>query len=228
MKLYFSEFFGVDPQTLADYGAFNISVASDLPLFIDPFLLFNSKKPEYQALHDKIIRYLRFLRDKATADNLDPALIDSWYRFKEVKQNWLGFTVLGNGGHALGKQFATGLHDSLGRLFADFGDEQITKASRLEKLCLIRPGVGRDNISDFTTNLIKGYLLEYTEKFARAHITPDKSGTFTIPKVRFNYDTESWETNTYFLPSLRGDFVILTPQDMLTRDETWRLMQKST
>jgi uncharacterized heparinase superfamily protein len=36
---------------------------SDLPLFIDPFLLFNSDKPEYQELHDGIIAYLRFLRN---------------------------------------------------------------------------------------------------------------------------------------------------------------------
>ena len=60
-----------------------------MPLFIDPFLLFNSDDPAYQALHDDILEYLRFLRDKA-ADVLDPGLITAWYAFKEVKQNWLG------------------------------------------------------------------------------------------------------------------------------------------
>jgi hypothetical protein len=34
---------------------------ADLPLFVDPFLLFNSRKPKYRALHDPIIKYLRFL-----------------------------------------------------------------------------------------------------------------------------------------------------------------------
>jgi hypothetical protein len=42
-----------------------ISLVSDLPLFIDPFLLFNSDKPEYRRLPDSIIDYLRFLRDKS-------------------------------------------------------------------------------------------------------------------------------------------------------------------
>jgi hypothetical protein len=36
MDIYFSDFFGVDPEILGRYGAFNISLASDLPLFIDP------------------------------------------------------------------------------------------------------------------------------------------------------------------------------------------------
>lgn len=77
--LYFSEYFKVSPKKLKAYGAFDISVVSDLPLFIDPFLLFNSEKPEYQALHDQILKYLFFLRDKATP-GLDPALISADFR----------------------------------------------------------------------------------------------------------------------------------------------------
>ena len=62
MKVLFSDFFRVDSDAVEQYGAFDISLLADLPLFVDPFLLFNSKKPEYRQLHDKIIRYLRFLR----------------------------------------------------------------------------------------------------------------------------------------------------------------------
>lgn len=52
IELYFSQHFGVSPKVLQDYGAFDVSLASDLPLFVDPFLLFNSKKQEYRDLHD--------------------------------------------------------------------------------------------------------------------------------------------------------------------------------
>ena len=220
MELYFSEYFKVNVETLDGYGAFDISVVSDLPLFVDPFLLFNSSKPEYQQLHENIIEYLVFLRDKADT-NLDQGLIDSWYRFKEVKQNWLGFTLFGNEGHALGKEFATALHGSLGTILSNFGTEEITQGSHLEKLCLIRGGVGRDSISDFTTNLIKKYLLEYTQTFAREHLDPSQCAEFNVTRVSFNYTTESWETARYYLPALRGDYVLLTPIDMLTRDDTW-------
>lgn len=39
----FSEVFGVDPASLEQYGALDISLSSDLPLFIDSLLLFESE-----------------------------------------------------------------------------------------------------------------------------------------------------------------------------------------
>ena len=91
MATYFSEQFEVRRAVLAKYGAFNASLVTDLPLFIDPFLLFNSRKRKYRELHDRIIDYLRFLREKAEEGSIDPGLLRAWYRFPEVKQTWLGF-----------------------------------------------------------------------------------------------------------------------------------------
>ena len=221
MELYFSQYFDVDPDLLEEYGALDISLVSDLPLFVDPFLLFNSDDAEYQGLHEEILRYLKFLRDLAADGHLDKGLIDSLYRFQEVKQNWLGFTFFGNGGAGLGNDFAMALHGALGAILSGFGEEKITRGSHLEKLCLITPGVGADKISDFTTNLIKGYLCRYTEAFAREHIDEDSCDLFAVPRAVFNYDTKTWATKKYFLPRLGDDFVLLTPLDMLTRDDTW-------
>src|SRR4051794_5116248 len=110
MNVYFTDWFGVDPDVLDEYGAFNVSLINDLPLFIDPFLLFTSEKPEYQALHNQVIEYLRFLRDQAVEGNVDAGLLDSWYMFPEVKQLWLGFSLKGNNGSGLGVEFAQALH----------------------------------------------------------------------------------------------------------------------
>jgi hypothetical protein len=173
-SIYFSEVFGIEGRVLEEYGAFDISLVNDLPLFIDPFLLFNSTKPEYQALHASIIRYLRFLRDKSVAGLVTPGLLEAWFMFGETKQNWLGFSLIGNSGRGLGPQFARSLNRNLNAVFSSFGSEQITKGSHLEKLTLIEDGVGKDNISDFTTTLIKDYLLRYTEQFAQAHLQPSQ------------------------------------------------------
>ncbi|OGD08830.1 hypothetical protein A2397_05290 [Candidatus Amesbacteria bacterium RIFOXYB1_FULL_44_23] len=220
-KILFSDYFGISKKALEDYGAFDISLVADLPLFIDPFLLFNSKKSEYQQLHEGIITYLRFLRDKSTSQPINKGLLSAWYRFKEVEQNWFGFSVEGNKGSALGNDFARALNENFARIFNDYGQEKVTRSSHLEKLCLIKDGVGKDNISDFTTNLIKDYLLQYTQVFAQKHLDPKLCRNFRVPRARFNYDTQSWEEDGYYLPSFQGDFVILTPKDMLTKDETW-------
>ena len=90
MEPYFTDCFEIEEDVLEAHGAFNVSLVTDLPLFIDPFLLFNSARPEYRELHEQIIRYLVFLRDKARAGTIHPALLKSWYCFPQVKQTWLG------------------------------------------------------------------------------------------------------------------------------------------
>ena len=230
--VYFSDYFGVAPEVLEEYGALDISVVSDLPLFIDPFLAFNSPLKVYQALHEQIIEYLRFLRDKSATEGLSDAIIRNLYSFKEVKQNWLGFTVDGNDGKGLGPKFAKALHEALGDILDNFGEETITSSSHLEKVALIQNGVGRDNISDFTTNLIKHYLLTFTEGFAKAHLKPNQVKKVRVPRAAFNYNTETWATREYTLPwiearlgadcaPLTADYVILSPLDLLTKDDTW-------
>ncbi|MCB0164245.1 MAG: hypothetical protein KDI79_08475 [Anaerolineae bacterium] len=221
VNVHFSDFFNVSPKLLEEYGAFNVSLINDLPVFIDPFLIFNSRKPEYQELHENVIRYVKFLRDKSLTGQINDGLLTAWFRFGEVKQNWLGYSMVGNRGSGLGSKFATALNKNLNTLFADFGQEKITHGSHLEKLCLVTDGVGRDNISDFTTNLIKEFLLEYTQTFANNYISPELRKVVVVEKVRFNYFTESWERDTYNLPFYDGDFILLTPKDILTKDDIW-------
>ncbi|MEN6621690.1 MAG: hypothetical protein ABFD50_09105 [Smithella sp.] len=221
VNIYFSDYFHIDPMVIDQYGAFNISVINDLPLFIDPFLLFISKKEEYQNLHKEIIHYLRFLRDKSLSQKIDEGLLHAWFMFREVKQTWFGFSKKGNNGSGLGRDFAIALNQNLVRVFRNFGDEPVTKGSHLEKLCLISEGVGRDNISDFSTNLIKGFLAEYTQRFATDNIRKEYRKIFNVPKTRFNYQTEKWESSLYELPNCEDDFILLAPKDLLTKDTIW-------
>ncbi len=222
-KIYFSDFFNVDRKTIEEEGFFDISLLNDLPLFIDPFLIFCSEKEEYQNLHQAIIRYMVYLRDFSLKNPIPTKpMLKALYRFPEVKQNYLGFCKSGNGGSALGNDFAKALHSGLQEIFSDFGEEKITKSPHLEKLCLIKERVGKDSISDFTTNLIKGFLLEQTEKFAKKYIDPSLCKTFyNIQHVNFDYNLGVWKAKSFFLPCFNGDFVILTPIDLLVKTETW-------
>jgi hypothetical protein len=227
MKVYFSDFFNVDPDIIEKYGAFNISLINDFPLFIDPFLLFDSDKKVYQEMHKEILKYLTFLRDRSFLKGRVPdGLLRSWYCFPEVKQTWLGYSEIGNKGRGPGMEFARALDNNLNGVFSNFDDNKISRSSHLEKLCLIKENTGRDNISDFVTNLIKGYLLEYTHNFAQKNIDKSFLREFAVRHVRFNYKTFSWNTERFVLPAWRVskdkmDYVLLTPKDLLTKDDIW-------
>lgn len=219
--VYFSELFGIEEAVLKDYGAMNISLLNDIPLFIDPFLLYASDKQEYKDLHERIIDYLVFLRRKAAEGDVSLEKIKRWYCFHEVKQNWLGYSESGNRGSGLGIDFGKSMTNSICGVFQDLRNERITETSHLEKLCLFRTGVGRDNISDFTCNLIKEYLLSYTQTFAQQYLEPDQCRNVSVQKVYFDYDLEVWRPKTFYLPFFNDDFVVLTPKDILTKDENW-------
>lgn len=221
LATHFSDIFEVSASSVEDYGAFNVSLINDLPLFVDPFLLFNSDDAIYQELHARIIEYVAFLRDKALAGGASESLLRAWFTFPEVRQNWLGYSRVGNSGSGLGLDFAWSLYKNLATVFRDFGEESVTRGSHLEKLCLVKDGVGRDNISDFTVNLIKKFLAEYTQDFARQFLRPDQVKRVALEKVEFNYQTESWITKEFVLPWCDGDHVLLTPRNLLTKDKIW-------
>lgn len=222
MRVYFSDFFDVDRDIIESYGAVDISLVNDLPLFIDPFLLFNSSNDDFQRIHNETIDYLLFLQSISEKHvKLEPGMKKAWFSFSEVKQTWLGFSLSGNSGLGMGNEFANCLFDGLKTMFRDFGKETITEGKHLEKLCLISPHVGRDKISDFTTNFAKRYLLDYTERFAKSYLQSEQCRTCSIPRAYFNWDTLTWASAEYYLPYINDDYVLLTPKSMLTRDDTF-------
>jgi hypothetical protein len=121
----------------------------------------------------------------------------------------------------LGPEFARALNRNLNAFFTDFGQERGTEGTHLGKLTLTESGVGRDNISDFTTNLIKSFLLDYTETFAQQHVHPELRRQVAVEKVQFSYATRVWESRHFDLPWEGSDYVLLTPKDILTKDEHW-------
>lgn len=220
-KVYFSDFFGVSHKTVEKYGALDISLVCDNPAFVDPFLIFARKK--YKGLHDFIIAYLTYLRDLSVKEGtLDTGKYNHYYKFPEVKEVWLGYSVAGNAGLGLGTEFADSLYGNLNKFFVN---RNITESSHLEKLCLVEEGIGVDKISDFTLNLIKKHLLEYTQTFAKKHLDKKHLSVFPVRKVEFDFKRGIWNDANYTLPSYvwkgKKQFVLLVPRDILTKHDTW-------
>jgi len=220
IKLLFSEYFEIDSDVLDHYGALNICIDADLPLFIDPFLLFSSEKEEYVLLHDQIVNHLIKLKEIAAGGGSPDVRL---FRFPEVKQNWLGLCKWGNNGRGLGAKFAHNLIGAFNGFYSNFGNETISSASHIEKLTLVGAGIGRDFISDFTANIILEYLLNYTQEFALKHLSEDQRRVFSI-RCHFDDRVMAWMPKQFTLPYFYlddGDYILLTPLDILTKDDAF-------
>ncbi|CAE6506840.1 conserved hypothetical protein [Nitrosomonas nitrosa] len=221
-QLLFADYFGIDQALLDRYGALNICLEADLPLFIDPFLLFASDKSEYQALHDQIVGHLIKLKKHAA---IHPGSGLHLFQFPEVRQNWLGVCKWGNNGRGLGQKFAKNLLKAFNGFYSNFGDESVTSSSHIEKLTLVGSGIGRDFISDFTTNLMLEFLLNYTQDFAISYLDAKQRKIFSV-RCAFDDDLMVWKPKHFELPYFykgdrEEDFILLTPIDILTKDDAF-------
>ena len=213
--MLFSEYFGVDKQLLDEYGAVDISLVCDLPLFIDPMLIYLNKNPEIKKHYQDIETYLQILLKKASC-NLNQIQINNFFSFKERGNNWFGVCKNGNRGNALGKKFASEFYSQISTI-CDNND--ISNNIHLEKMFLVQKYVGRDKISDMTTNIILSYLVSYTENFARKYIDPSKCATFEVPKAKFDEKLEIFIEIEGYLPYIENnnkrEYVLLTPKSIL-------------
>ena len=138
--MFFSERFQISSELLKEYGAVDISLVCDIPLFIDPMLIFNSEKEIYKNLHKSIIRYFHFLYTKAE-QGLTMKEVSAWFNFSEVPNNWLGYSLVGNKGLALGKEYAKFLYENIAFAINTHG---ISKSQHIEKVMLLYDGSGKD------------------------------------------------------------------------------------
>ena len=120
----------------------------------------------------------------------------------------MGLAQYGNGGKGLGKHFAKGAILSFNGFYNSFGEEEITTETHIEKLTLLNSGVGKDFISDFTTNLILEYLLEFTQNFAGEYLDKSQVKEFSI-RCRFDEKTKIWQPRTFKLPYFFIRFCII-------------------
>lgn len=220
-NLKFSEIFEVDKNILEQEGFVDVSLLCDLPLFVDPFLIFGSQKEEYLELNNEINRYLLFLKKKAIQHEIHSGLLKSWFTFSEVYNNWLGYCKFGNKGSGLGLKFAKNLYYNLKNKLNNFGDGEILSVEHIEKLCLIDDKIGSDNISDFVVNILKHYFLEKTQEFCKKYIKPEYCDMFNVDKAYFDYNLEKWMPKQFYLPRFNDEYILLTPIDILTKDSSW-------
>lgn len=164
----------------------------DIPLGIDPFLLYKSRDPVLAELHrillDAFNTAIEALRkgDKASARYL----LD----FPEVPEIGLGYTAKGKKGSGVG-DFLTEL------LIATLEDSPalVERGVRhVEEMQLVSIGIGPDRTSDIAANLIKQFLTQYTQKQCQLWDIPLRSG---VP-VRhiFNFETYEWYDDYLDLP----------------------------
>lgn len=154
----------------------------DIPLYLDPFLLWASDAPAYQERHHQLTAFFGGLRQLVQAGHEAEAL-RQLLTCEEPRELGLGYTAGGKGGSAIGPRLA---QDALA-LYRDVPQLAEGDLAHIEEIQLLVPGLGEDRISDLAACILKDFLLEFTAERAVQHGIPTRR--FVVPNV---YDHERW------------------------------------
>lgn len=132
----------------------------DLPLCIDPFLLYRSRRPELREAHALLLSLFDAAFQAFRDGNLQRAaeLVD----FPEARAIRLGYASNSDEGRGIGK--------NLGPIFVGALEDSPDLANRgfkhVEELQLLAEHIGPDRISDLAGNVLRGFLAKYTKEQA--------------------------------------------------------------
>jgi hypothetical protein len=186
----------------------------DLPLGIDPFLMFKSRDETLQQLHSILLDTFNHGVQLVHQGKLEDArkLLD----FPEVQDIGLGYTRKGKRGVGVGNYLTELIIETL------LGSPALCErgVKHIEEMQLVSVGIGPDRISDISANILKKYLIEYTQKQCNIWSIPLSSG---VPVAHIlDPDTRQWYDGYFDLPTSSYDNtpIILVPR-RLVRTLPW-------
>lgn len=182
----------------------------DIPLYVDPFLLWKSPSLQDNALHTALLSSFNHLGYLARTGRENEA-IDTLITISECKEVGLG-TARNKQGHKIGRPTA----EEILNLFKSIPQIELGGFNHIEEIQLYVDQVGTDRISDITCSLIKSFLIDFTI---------DQCATVAIPTAStklqtvFDYRTKKFQSESLDLPinPQNGDPILFVPKRWLRR-----------
>lgn len=167
-------------------------IGTDIPVGIDPFLLYKSRDIQLSTLHRQIVDLFNSGFKLIHSGQRQKAR--SLFSFPEVSEIGFGYSREGKKGSGVGRYLSELIIETLAE-----SPVLLKRGIRhVEEMQLISVGIGPDRISDIAANLIKAHLIEYTQK---------QCETWSIPlhedvplKNVFQADLQEWVDGYFKLP----------------------------
>ena len=129
---------------------------------------------------------------------------------REPKETFLGVSVGNPKGRGVGRLQASQLISAIKQSKA----HKSGLLSGLSEMALYVEGVDRDKISDLTTNIIRGLLVDYTQE--QCDILGIETSRYIGPSV-WDIDRKNWVSKEVQLPHIGDDPILLVPKYIVRR-----------
>lgn len=179
----------------------------DIPLYVDPFLLWKSPSQQDQALHTSVVNsfnHLNYLLRKSRESEARDTLI----RISECSEVGLGQSKKRRGSR-IGSAKAEEIL-SLFRAIHHYGQHGFT---HFEEIQLYVSNVSKDRVSDICCSFLKSWLIDYTTQVCYELKIPMQK--VSVPEV-YDYREHRLESREAVLPlSAEGTPLLVVPKRWL-------------
>ncbi|MFF0428991.1 hypothetical protein ACFYUJ_31935 [Streptomyces sp. NPDC004520] len=205
-----SEFYGIG-RTQGSLDFVDVDISDDIPVYIDPGMI--RHLPDdwgkeclimLTTFFDSVLDAVR-AGDKVRARHLLGHL-------GEPNETHLGFSA----GRSAGRGFGPHMGALLAEKLAESQAAHTGLIEDLEDTAFFIDKVGKDIVSDITTNIIRGPLIAYTQQMAAVFGIPLEEGVAT--GAVWNPHRVEWEHGHTRLPIANGGKLLLVPKVIVRRD----------
>ncbi len=163
----------------------------DIPLYLDPFLLWKSPSQQDQALHTSLINAfnnLGYLAGKGKDDEAIQTLIAA----SECDEVGLGSSAARKG-----KRIGAKKAEEVLRLFQSVPQYQSRGFRHFEEIQFYVDGISKDRISDIACSFLKSFLIDFTAEQCEANGIPTQ---YCNIKHVYDYRKQAFSSETAKLP----------------------------
>ncbi|MFH1141425.1 MAG: hypothetical protein V1724_07175 [Chloroflexota bacterium] len=208
----FSEAFGIH-HTQSELDFVNVPIDGDIPLFIDPFAISQRVDRWSHDCHLTLIDFFDRAVQMVRSGNSGQAL-SLLQHLREPNETRFGLSVAHPRGAGVGRIQAEQLLDALTQSSA----VRTGFISSLEECELLIDGIGRDKISDLTTNIVRSHLAEYTKDQCLLHGLATRAVALG---PTYSPSSHQWESQYFDLPVAGGRPVLLVPKAIARYDPAY-------
>ncbi|SUY47661.1 Uncharacterised protein [Clostridium putrefaciens] len=142
----------------------------DIPLYLDPFLLWKSPSQQDNALHLILISTFNKLGTiYLQSEDKKEQLVNILVELSECSE-----VGLGSGKTKKGLRISTKTSNEILELFSMIPHYKANGFSHFEEIQLYVNNISKDRISDFACNFLKSFLIDFTQDECRKYSIPVK------------------------------------------------------
>lgn len=187
----------------------DIDTDCDTRLFIDPYLL-GLRTDRWSVSAASTIRsFFSHFLDLVRSGDKEKAF-ELFSNLHEPNETCLGLSS--------GKPRGNGIGDvDAEKLFSSIIESKAIKSGKLndlEDFRLFIPGIGKDKVSDMTTNIIRGSLISYTKAQCKLHKIPMQKGIATGPV--WDTNKKAWAIKHEETLIIDNRRILLTPKGIVS------------